>query len=233
MPEHILSISDFGLNWRIRGTFQGKPILQPTSVYRYMHQKYVDQFFEEGLLQLSSFESNRTIEDAIRQDKREGTGAIFVVSRDRQRVQPLMARAFDHRMLCLSSSAETDRLMEHFKVDGCFEVKNTTGFGYEVAKTLNHFQFGLEGVVTYQTDYQRYLLLEQHEELPDLMVADPPNDVLFKYLDFIGRTNQDMLYTKPVEFAHESEYRFTWRCTSENPILIKCPEAVKYCRRIT
>lgn len=218
--------------WRIREAIEGRPIPKPQSVFRYMHKKYVDLFFKSGTLQLSSYESNRAIEDSVRQDEREGTGEYFVVSRDRSLTIQLGARAFDHRMLCTSTSSDIDRMMNHFRVDGCFEVTNTTGFGFEVAKALDAFRFGLEGIVTYQDGYRKNLLLEQHQHLPDLQSSEPSNEQLFHYLDIIGRTDHDLLFTKPLIFQQEQEYRFNWRCAPDHFKSIHCPGALKYCRRI-
>lgn len=198
-----------------------------------MDQKYIDLFFDDGTLKLSSFESNRNIEDAIRKDKNEGTGDHFVISRDRKRVLPMKARAFDHRMFCTSFSADTEGMMKHFNKNGCFEIINTTGFGYEVARSLEQFQFGLEGIVTYKNNCKIYLPLERHQYLPDLMNDVPPNEILFLYLDFLGRTNFDIFFTKNNQFESEHEYRFTWKCKPNHSIYIKCPGAIKYCRKIT
>ncbi|MBK9273360.1 MAG: hypothetical protein IPM49_02315 [Flavobacteriales bacterium] len=198
-----------------------------------MHQQYVDHFFRTGELKLSSYESNRIIEDAVRRDHVEGTGDYVIVSRDRRLSYRLGARAFDQRMLCMSTSSNLDRMMSHFGVDGCFEVTNTTGFGFEIAKALVAFRFGREGVVTYQDGYEKIFLLENHPHLLDLTLSAPSNEQLFSYIDIIGRTDFDMLFTKPLQFQDEEEYRFNWLCAPKHPMLIRCPGALKYCRKIT
>lgn len=233
MIQGALTLDDFRTLWRIRGGVKGEPIVQPGSVFRYMHQQYVDIFFQTGELKLSSYESNRAIEDAVRQDQNEGTGEYVIVSRDRQLRYRIGARAFDQLMLCMSASTDVKRMMDHFGVDGCFEVMNTTGFGFEIARALHAFRFGREGVVTYENGHHRTLLLENHPHLLDLTASEPTNEQVFGYMDAIGRTDFDLLFTKPLQFQEEKEYRFNWICGPNHPMVIKCPGALKYCRKTT
>lgn len=206
---------------------------QPRSVFRYMHRQYVDLFFQTGELKLSSYESNRAIEDAVRRDQREGTGDYLILSRDRKLSYRMSARAFDQRMLCMSTSSDVNRMMNHFGVDGCFEVTNTTGFGFEIARALDAFRFGREGLVTYQNGYKRILLLENHPHLLDLTPSEPTNEQVLGYIDTVGRSDFDLLFTKPLQFRDEEEYRFNWLCAPNHPLVIQCPGALRYCRRIT
>ncbi|WP_421762835.1 hypothetical protein [Ekhidna sp.] len=55
----------------------GKPLnTKLPIVYRYMDQEFIDLFFKEGKLRISSFMKFRNYPDEVRGDKSEGGGAI-------------------------------------------------------------------------------------------------------------------------------------------------------------
>jgi len=231
MNQKDAFVEHFRSNWRIRSAEKGVQRELPSRIFRYMHQQYVDQFFKTGILKLSTYESNRSIEDAVRQDEREGTGEYTIISRDRSLQFKLEARAFDYLMLCLSTSADFDKMMARFNVDSCFEITNPTGFGFEVARALQGFRLGCEGRVSYMDGFRQLLLLEQHPQLPDLDRTEQTSERLFPYLDFIGRNSSDMLFTKRQIYKSEEEYRYAWRCAPDHSIFIHCPKALRYCRK--
>lgn len=217
----------FMQSWRIRGTDKS------STVYRYTNQKHIDSFFNEGILKLSSFNGNRTIENDIRQDKNEGTHSYRLVSRDRSDECELIVNDLDvRRMLCCSTEYNPNFYLPYFKVDGCFEITNTFGFGYEVSKALNEFDWGQEGKVEYRDDQHTYFLLENHLELLDL----PKNakfTELLPYMDKIGRNDLDMFFHKILRHKPENEFRIVWKCKLNHDLYIKCLGARRFCKRIT
>ena len=203
-----------------------------SSVYRYCEQKYIDEFFETGRLKLSTFKSNRIIEDGIRKDENEGLHTYRVASKDRKRVCELNVSDFDHRRIfCCSTQLDLSSLLTYFKVDGCFEITNSIGFAYEIALVLNGYHYGQEGPVEYTDDNFTYFLLEQHENLPDL----PEDKNMKSFLPLIDAIGKDlnMFFHKRKAFSSEKEFRFVWKCIKEHPIFIDCPGALKYCKKIT
>lgn len=217
----------------MRGRMNGTPTIHPSSVYRYMDQRYIEQFFTNGELKLSSFESNRTIENQVRQDQREGHHLYQIVSRDRSKVHELHARVFNsHSMFCCSTDADTNRMMERFGVDGCFEIFNTTGFGYEVASVLQNFSYGREGIVQYTDTIMSALLLEPHLHLPDLTLSSEI-DRIFPYIDALSEMDTELMFRKRLHFAQDQEFRFVWRTAPDHPLFILCPDALRFCRKLT
>jgi hypothetical protein len=55
----------------------GKPLdIYLPNVYRYMDKEYVNLFFEQGILRISSFKKFKEYPDEIRGDKKEGSGSV-------------------------------------------------------------------------------------------------------------------------------------------------------------
>lgn len=219
--------------WRMRAGLNGTPAAPPRSVYRYMDQRHIDRFFTTGELKLSSFESNRKIEDEVRQDQREGHHQYQIVSRDRSKVQELHARVFNyHCMFCCSTDADTTKMMKRFGVDGCFEIFNTTGFGYEVARVLQSFSYGQEGFVQYTDTIKSVLLLEQHLHLPDLTL---PFEIghTFPYISALSEMDMEIMFRKRLRFVQDQEFRIVWRTAPDHHLLILCPDALRFCRKVT
>ncbi|MCB9173505.1 MAG: hypothetical protein H6589_02775 [Flavobacteriales bacterium] len=197
-----------------------------------MNEEYIDQFLKTGRLKLSSYESNRKTEDKIRQDDFEGYHTYRILNRNRTNGAELKVNDRDvHRILCCSLEFDKKFYCNYFKVDGCMEISNAFAFGYEIAKVLEEYGYGMEGLVDYVDEKINYLLLEQFPELPDLP-NEPKMQDLFIYIDAITRLDPGPFYKKPKKFIPEKEYRITWKCKANHDIFIDCPGAIKYCKKI-
>jgi hypothetical protein len=243
---------DFINSWRIRSHIKGVEQPSVKVVYRYMKHKHIDNFFKDGTLKLSSFSSNGgeltpegisvnekfygekpLIPDNIRNDSNEGRHNWVICSRNRKiKIVRGVEELFDStRMLCASKKLDLDQYCDRFNVDGCLKIKNTLGFGYEVAKVLKGYSNGQEGMIEYTDSDYSVLFLENHPELPDLISDKPPMEDFHKYLHVIGELSFGQFFLKPQIFQLEDEYRFAWKCASNHDYIIKCPEARKYCER--
>lgn len=217
--------------WRIRKTTI--PMRNITSVFRFMDQVYIDEFFKTGRLKLSSFASNRKLEGDIRQDDNEGIHTYQLISRDRKKSTELICEDMDsERMFCTTSELSLNSHLNRFEVDGCFEIINTLGFGLEIAKVLKGFTYGQESYVNYHNYSFTPIFLEQYPSLPDLEENSEMLDV-FKYIDFIPQKYMGQYFQKKSCYAEEFEYRFIWQCEPKHELFISCPEAIKYCKKIT
>lgn len=222
-----MDIYYFHKSWLIKDTDKS------STVYRYLEQEYIDLFFKDGTLKLSSFESNRKMEGNVRQDTDEGVHHYRIVNRNRTDKIDFEIRDFDaRRLLCCSTKLDLDFFLPHFNVDGCFEISNSIGFGYEIAKTLSGYVSGQEGKVNYNDNKLSHLLLEQHLDLPDIN-SNMSNQELYPHIDRIGKVSIGAFFRKPIRYAIENEYRLVWHCDFNHDIIIKCPNALRYCKKIT
>lgn len=196
-----------------------------------LEQEHIDSFFKDGTLKLSLFQSNRKFENDIRQDENEGFHSYRIVNRNRTNGSELKSADLDvRRLICCSTKLNLDFFLPYFKVDGCFEITNTFGFGYEIAKVLKDFRFGQEGKVDYNNDDFTYFFLEQHLDLPDYN-NDMKTNELFPYFDKIGRTDLNIFFHKRLKYYQEDEYRIVWHCKFKHDIFIKCPGAIRFAKK--
>ena len=114
-PRHF--ICQFTREWRVR-----KPY-----VYRYMDRKYVDRFFEDGSLRLSSFSSFAKHSDEERQDEAEGSGMVVHVcpDGDAKTMTAMLGQGENAYVLCGSTLYEPE-LAETFGCDSGFRINDTT-----------------------------------------------------------------------------------------------------------
>lgn len=62
----------FRNKWKLRSHLNGVLIKNVDEVYRYMDQYWINDFFLNGNLKLTSFKDNRLTECEVRNDNREG-----------------------------------------------------------------------------------------------------------------------------------------------------------------
>lgn len=147
------------LNWHVK---------TPT-VYRYLEQEYIDKFFEEGIIQLSSFAQFAEHEDEARKDSDEGVNIMTVEDED-SAIIGVGAAGRDAYVFCGSTIA-SDELMEEFGVDGYFKINDTRAFAREISKSLEQsddvkqVKRGVEGFCEY-ADGNR-IQTESEVEIPE------------------------------------------------------------------
>jgi hypothetical protein len=201
-----------------------------------MDKAYVDQFFEEGTLRLSSFEQFRNHEDEQRGDRGEGFGLRQGIGQNAT-IMMVSGRGDDCYVLC-GSLLYTAKLQETFpKADGCFVIDDTVNFANAIARVLLGFKGGLEGPAIYQDDptIRRDLgaatvddMFERHKN-PDGTVS---MDMFPEMQARVGGTEE--FFIKHSRFADQAEYRMLWSVSGSAGgfIDLKVPEARQYCRQI-
>ena len=103
-------------------------VCTPT-LFRYLPSRFVDAFFEDGSLRISSFATFRRHTDEQRLDKKEGE-THFVAQTHQGGGQTLIAKSFHGKNACvLSATMRHDRkLMEAFECDSYIRIDNPTEF---------------------------------------------------------------------------------------------------------
>lgn len=231
-------VSHFQKNWRIKKNTD--PIYPdgPDVVYRYMKQKYIDEFFATGVLKLSTYKTNREIKNDVRQDKEEGKLKYIIQSKDgRNGFELNVSDYFSQLIYCCSTKLNVKELTSYFKVDGCFEIINPLGFAFEIAKSLKAFHFGAQGQVYYCANKNVIFPLSKFPDLPDIpqqfMCDKGPTIDFIKIMDGIRKYHFSPFFFKEDKYWPEYEYRFSWKCSMHHPEKVFCPGALKYCRKIT
>lgn len=230
-------------------------ICTPT-LFRYMDSKYVEAFFTDGSLRLSSMSLFSKHTDEQRLDAGEGK-VMFVHRTNQGGGQTLATWAIQGtNAYVLSTSMMYDRdLCESFHSDSYIRINDSIGFGTAIALHIPALLLGLEGPCLYQGKK----IIEKDLGYIDIsQFQDPDNtervdDTLLKQLDQISlrpdtalpagnarltqlilrRMQHYALFLKDKRFSRQVEYRFVWVLANgaDDYLEVKVPEAIQFCEK--
>lgn len=214
--------------------------VETPTVYRYLEQEYIDKFFEEGIIQLSSFARFGEHDDEMRKDTNEGNNII--TARGEEHTMYAVAGFGRDAYVLSGSTIESESLMKDFGVDGYFKITDTRAFGREIAKALeqsdriNRVKQGIEGLCEYRDGNQIQKEIEPRtpEDWQGQSEGDDiPMEEMFKEVQRIA--GRDPFFVKDQTYQEQSEYRWLWLIDGEmsNTIQIECPDALEYCQKVT
>jgi len=216
----------------------GRPwsILRPR-LYRYLEAEYVEAFFKDGSLRLSSFARFAQHPDEQRNDKAEGASTKFGLG-SQATIAIVGARGHDCYVLC-GTLHNTESVRSQFnQYDACIAIDNVVAFANEVSLKIPFFTRGMEGPALYQDartinknvgDMKAEDLIEKYKN-PDGTVK---MDMIFDAAGMLGGVEE--FFIKHSQYAQQCEYRLLW-ATGQNvePFIdIKVPGAIKFCRHVT
>ena len=121
------------------------------ALFRYLKSEYVEAFFEDGSLKLSSFTHFATHADEQRHDASEGSASV-IHRTDDGGGQTIAARAVlgqNAYVLCGSTHHDL-QLMKAFDCDSYIRIENPMAFGQAVAWRIAGFAGRAEGLCLYQ-----------------------------------------------------------------------------------
>lgn len=222
--------------------FRQRWIQQSPITYRYMSNQYIERFFKYGELRLTSYQRFRNDNtDEIRGDEQEGINEYLIWSKERTHKLTLRRSTGDNNhILCTSLIYDTDLFNEdNFNCDGCFKISNTLGFGFEIARKLNNYTYGLEGPVKYSPTGQIDIYIEDYglEDFSKNALQNPEEkEKLIKVFNEISMRDTSVFFSKRQKYMNQSEYRFIWSHQQHivnDHIIIQVPEAVKFCEWLT
>ncbi len=246
VPEPLLNtLSDEVKNTiGIARTSYPTPIIQYSpKIFRYMDKQFVDDFFNDGKLRLSSFQKFAKHENNNMKDGEEGKVDLIVTAgKDTVKV----GVGFGSNAFVLCGTVLDDRVLDKsFEYDAGLCIENVKDF-IEVINIELKKSFDLE---IYDVMHGPCMYLPTREiegtsytlEIDNLqeefgIYTDPPSfnmDVMNKKIgEYVG---QHSLFLKKNKYYHEQEYRIIWNIEDDYVpefIDIVVPEAVKYCKRI-
>ena len=206
--------------------------LRTPSIYRYMPGKYVDEFFDNGRIRLSSFAEFAKHEDEEKGDALEGKH-ILVGKGSKQTVFAVTGHGNDAYILC-GTAILSQELMERFGCDSGIHIKDTTSFGVTIGRKLSGLRQGLEGPCYYKDgsiecdigDFE----LDQLKARPEAKTLD-----LNKLGGFVlNMAGAAVFFKKRLTYQHQSEYRWIWIVDREvtSPLIMECPEARQFCEKV-
>jgi hypothetical protein len=199
---------------------------------------FVDAFFADGSLRLSSFEQFHRHTDEQRLDQREGE-TFFVHVTQESGGQTITAQAHHgHNVFVLCGSTRDD-LTSTFGCDSYIRIDDPTAFGQAVARHIPGLTAGTEGFCIYQDKKVIQCDLgflnvkeftgsnEPVEEGAVVTLSQKGHRLINNAMGHIP------FFLKDKSFAHQAEYRIIWAVS--NPISpfidVKVPEAIPYCSK--
>jgi hypothetical protein len=219
-------VINFGRQWTI---------VRPP-IYRHLPAEYVEGFFRDGSLRLSSFAHFAGHPDEGLRDKAEGKGVRFGIG-SKATIAMVGGRGPDCFVLC-ATLHNTEDVRKHFGHNACIAIDNVAGFANAVSLKLPYFTQGLEGPVIYKDNTTIYKdigaataeeLMEPHKN-PDGTLQ---MEMLQHMAGMMGGIEE--YFIKHSRHAQECEYRLLWATgqTIEPFIDIKVPDARQFCRHVT
>ena len=195
-----------------------------------MPARFVNDFFRDGSIRISSFESFRKHPDEARRDSQEGHVAM-IVNTPSGPFNILGSNGQEAYVLCASTVEKIDGVQEDGEVSA-FRILDPTKFADVVSRQIPGFVGGVEGLCAYR---ENTMITKS-----DLRAIIPPASQADAEAWFheqnhhTGKLVIDAFFMKHISFSHESEYRFIWFADGSRKeyLDIKCPTAVQFCERI-
>jgi hypothetical protein len=219
-PQVAISIG-FQKQWNIRLPY----------VYRHLEREYVDAFFENGVLRLSSFDNFSKHDDEQRLDTQEGKGIFINVAEGPNPQTVIAGVSYGHNAFVLcGSTIYKETGAKDFATNSGFRINDTTGFAEAISRYLPGCVGGMEGPCTYLTKRTS----RKNTEAIDIDPTDGSGiDIQKAVKGIFQRAGDDLLFMKHASYSDQSEYRILWAVPNNvtGHIEIICPEAAAFCTR--
>ena len=218
--NYIPSTSTFHVTWLSR--------INP--IYRILSDiQYVEDFFENGNIYLSSFKNFKKYEDEMQGDKTEGDNLVGGFNGKDASQYVSYEGGINAYVLC-ATNAFNENVIKDFKGVGAIKIKDPVNFGKEIARKLPFVKTGIEGDCIYVDSKVQTLENEQNKVFQNIDFKDPIS--IKEELSEI--TLGVEMFMKHKKYDHQQEHRLLWfsEVQIENGIVIHCPEAIKYCDKI-
>lgn len=199
-------------------------------VYRYLEQRYVEAFFADGSLRLTSFSRCQQHADEQRLDHEEGLIRVLVSSRKTGDFRSLteFKAGTDPFILC-TTLWHNQSLMQAFGCDSFIRIHDPAEFGARVSKHIPGFVQGGEGPCMYQNRRLIEAAIDDTSTSSDIFNEGSRNDLEGALKDAVQHFP---FFIKHRSFSHQAEYRLLWVTSVQQPgdyLDIKVPEARELC----
>lgn len=211
------------------GKFLEQWIMNSPPIIRYMDPKYVDEFFADGSLRLSSFRVFRNHPDEQIGDTREGMVAADLNSPNSHGAVAGMIKPGQY-ILC-GSLVEDQTMKASFNTHQALVIENAFRFAQAVAAEIEGFSGGFEGPCVYRKDTLISKSGQKNILDPSVVGIEAWENDMRSRVASIGI---ETMFLKSVRYAHQSEYRLVWFLPGEQAdyLDIKVPDARAMCKRL-
>lgn len=204
-------------------------------VYRYLQKRFVDQFFTDGSIRISSFQQFSRHVDEQRKDTEEGRGIISNTVAEGPSAGTLMVYGIhgENAYVLCGSTRCSKKLAEDFGCDSGIKIFDPTAFGAALSCVIPGFIGGLEGCCYYLPN--RAIETRMGGAGLEAIQSEPGSgsvDISKVAKVASGLAGNDLYFLKECSpYSHQNEYRILW--ISAHPaspyIDVKCPDARQFC----
>lgn len=215
----------------------------PDILYREIGYEYIDDFFKNGDILLSTFSRCKTLENEQRRDKYEIQNVIEIIEGS-LRVETQIAFNVDSLLLCTSSIFPNGKNPSDF-----IKIVDVAGFTSAFAKKLVQANINLvevlQGFCVYNDKKLSYISNDNF--IHDLIKKSKKNKYPFSTIGnyILAKLEDDIYMNKPTYFDHENEYRFVFKLYTpiyiydsniitmldNGSMIIHAPELIQYCEK--
>jgi hypothetical protein len=220
LTEHYYS--DTELNW----------VVAKKNVYRILDDvRWIDDFFINGNLIISSFDEFRKNKDEFRGDKREGDGFVHLTDKSGNVHAYSYQAGLNAYVLCTTTNI-SEKVVKDFNGKGAIQIINPTIFGLLISKAIENCKLGAEGPCLYKNSRVFEFLDESF--LVNLLEKGLDFNSFEFQLEFSRQTQLYESFIKHNSYEYQNEYRFLWfmRENVRGKLVVNCPEATQYCRKV-
>lgn len=201
------------------------------TIVRYMEERFVDAFFADGSLRLSSFAAFREHSDESKRDAEEGTADIELTNPNAHGVYLIVAPPC--YVLC-STSNQFDPGSVSWNTSVGLRILDPLQFAECVAAHIPGFAASFQGACDYTDGPDVDVRSREQFISPDKHPAGPEG-YFRDHQKVIAELTKDGLFSKARRFCAESEYRIICSADGVDPsgyLDIKCPDAIQFCERV-
>lgn len=220
MINYTHKISSYHVTWLQR--------INP--IYRILSDlQYLEDFFENGNIFLSSFKNFKGYDDEMQGDFSEGNLLVGGFDGKDKSHYISYEGGVNAYVLCATNFLN-NKVIKDFNGVGAIKIKDSVNFGKEIARKLPYVNTGIEGDCIYRDSKVRTLENEQNKIFQKIDFKDS-----ISMKEEISKITLGIeLFLKHKKYEHQQEHRLLWfsEVQIDNGIFIHCPEAINYCEKI-
>lgn len=219
------------LNYTINTpTYQVTWLQRINPVYRILSDlKYIEDFFLNGNIYLSSFHNFKKYEDEMQGDFSEGQCLVGGFD-GKDKSQYIAYEGGVNAYVLCATNFLSENVIKDFKGVGAIKIKDSVNFGKEIARKLPFVKTGIEGDCIYGDSKTQFLENEQNKIFQNINFQNP----IMMREEISQITLGVEMFMKHNKYKHQKEHRLLWLSDVQisNGIVVHCPEAIKYCDKI-
>jgi hypothetical protein len=202
-------------------------------IYRYENQQWIDRFFETGEIKLSSFLQYSKYEDNQLGDKSEGSAINFGLTENNMTISTVTNIGSDFYCFCTSTQLKKE-LLNTFNRNCVFRIKDPINFMMQIEMSLKNIIEVLFGNCIY-LEKKSIVKKVPSLELDKMANSDGSGISMEKMMSRVFQIGGiEQLFLKKLIHQEQNEYRLLWKTDRivTDPIIIECPEAIKFCEKV-